>query len=102
MQTGAQLIYVDSDLLEQRSRYSLCLIEQGRKKMLIRNFLVIGLRSEILRRLERLLHFLRELIDAHASPSGIAQSASNAVLAIGSCQQIFAVNCSIVDTAYES
>src|SRR5260370_28258167 len=96
MQTVAQLIYVDSDLLEQRSRYSLCLIEQGGKKMLIRNFLVIGLRSEILRRLERLLHFLRELIDAHASSSAIARSASNALLAIGSRQQIFAVNCSFV------
>src|SRR6266403_2872286 len=95
MQTGAQLIYVDSDLLEQRSRYSLCLIEQGRKKMLIRNFLVIRLRSEILRHLVRLLHFLRELIDAHASPSAIAWPASNAP-GIGSCQQIFAVNCSFV------
>jgi hypothetical protein len=40
---------------------------------------VIGLRSEILRRLERLLHFLRELIDAHASPSAIAPLASNGV-----------------------
>jgi hypothetical protein len=64
--------------------------------MLIRNFLVIGLRSEILRRLERLLHFLRELIDAHAPPSAIARSASNALLAIGSRQQKFAVNCSFV------
>src|SRR6266567_5529755 len=102
MQTVAQQIYVDSYLLEQRSRYSLCLIEQGRKKMLIRDFLVIGLRSEILRCLERLLHLLRELIDAHASRSAIARSASNALRVIGSCQQIFAVNCSLVAPAYES
>jgi hypothetical protein len=72
------------------------LIEQRREKMLIRNFLVIGLRSEILRSLERLLHFLRELIDAHASPSAIARPASNALLANGSCQQISAANCSFV------
>src|SRR5438270_11000993 len=96
MQTVAQLIYVDSDLLEQRSRYSLFLIEQDRKKMLIRNFLVIRLRSEILCRLERLVHFLRKPIDAHTSPSAIARSASNALLEIGSCEQIFAVNCSFV------
>jgi hypothetical protein len=102
MQTVAQLIYVDSDLLEQRSRYSLRLIEQGRKKMLIRNFLVIGLRSEILRRLERLLHFLREFIDAHASPSASARSASNALLAIGSCQQYSPLIAASSLPAYES
>jgi hypothetical protein len=55
------------------------LIEQRREKMLIRNFLVIGLRSEILRSLEPLLHFLRELVDAHASPSATARPASNAL-----------------------
>src|SRR5205814_3078426 len=78
-QTVAQLVCVNSDLLKQRSRYPVCLIEQRREKMLIRNFLVIGLRSEILRSLEPLLHFLRELVDAHTSPSAIARSASNAV-----------------------
>jgi hypothetical protein len=43
------------------------LIEKRGKKMLIRDFLVIGLRSKVLRRLQCFLHFLRELVDAHAS-----------------------------------
>src|SRR5205814_3218779 len=80
-QTITQLVRVDSDLLKQRPCYSVCLIEQRREKMLIRNFLVIGLRSYILRCLKCLLHLLRELIDPHASPSAIASLASNAVLA---------------------
>jgi hypothetical protein len=35
--------------------------------MFIRNFLMIKLRGNILRRLERLLHFLGKPVDAHAS-----------------------------------
>jgi hypothetical protein len=57
---------------------------------------VIRLRSAVLRCLERLLHFLRELIDAHASPSASARPASNGLLANGSYEQIFAINCSFV------
>src|SRR5438270_10352223 len=102
MQTVAQLIYVDSDLLEQRSRYSLFLIEQDRKKMLIRNFLVIRLRSEILCRLERLVHFLRKPIDAHTSPSAIARSASNALPAIDRASKYSPLIAASSLPAYES
>ena len=56
-----------TNLFEQRPRYSIRLIEKHGKKMLVSDFLVIGLRSEILRRLQRFLHLLRELVDAHAS-----------------------------------
>jgi hypothetical protein len=42
------------------------LIEKHGKKMLISDLLVIGLRSKILCRLQRFLHFLRELVDPHA------------------------------------
>jgi hypothetical protein len=35
--------------------------------MLIGDFLMIELRSDVLRRLQRLLHLLREPVDPHAS-----------------------------------
>src|SRR6266576_6359279 len=87
MQTVAQLVRIDSNFLKERSRYSIRLIEKSKKEMLIGNFLVIGLRGEILRRLQRLLHLLRELIDTHESPSAIAPRASNALLGKESCEQ---------------
>ena len=67
-QSFAQTVNRDTDFLQQRLRDSVALIEKRGKKMLIRNFLMIQLRSEILRRLQRLLHFLRELVDPHSSP----------------------------------
>src|SRR5436305_12730975 len=82
-----QLVRVDSNFLEQWPRYSVGLIEKSRKKMLIGDFLVVRLRSKILRRLERLLHFLRELVDTHKSPSAIAPRASNALLGKDSREQ---------------
>ena len=56
-----------TDFLEQRLGYAVALVEKRGKKMFVGNFLIIGLRSKILRRLQGFLHFLRELIDAHAS-----------------------------------
>ena len=64
-QAVTQLIRVDSNFFEQRPCYSVGLIKESRKKMLVRDFLVIELRSEILRRLQRFLHFLREFVHAH-------------------------------------
>jgi hypothetical protein len=43
------------------------LVEERRQKMLVRDFLMIKLRSDVLRGLERFLHFLGELVDAHNS-----------------------------------
>jgi len=62
-----QPIYICSKLFKERPRYALTLIQQSGKKMLIRDFRMIGLRSQILRGLQRLLHLLRVFVDAHAS-----------------------------------
>ena len=69
LQRGAELflqrICPNTNFLEQRSRDSLCLVEEGEKEMLIRDLLLARFRGDILRSLHRLLHFLRELIDTH-------------------------------------
>jgi len=41
------------------------LIEQRQQEMFVGDFLMVRLRSEVLRRLERFLHLLGELIDPH-------------------------------------
>ena len=70
--------------------------------MLIGNFLVIGLRSEVLRRRQRFLHLLRELIDAHESPLTIAWRAANAVLKTASPEQSRLLIAGALFPAYES
>jgi len=42
------------------------LIEQGEQEMFVPNFRALPLRGEILRALQRFLHFLRISIDAHS------------------------------------
>src|SRR6266446_4050944 len=66
-QSFPQSIRRHADFLEKRLCYSIALIEKRGQEMLVGNFLMIELRSDILRRLQRLLHLLRELIDAHES-----------------------------------
>src|SRR6266705_3578830 len=63
----AQLIYVCSNLLKERPCYAFTLVQQSGKKMLICDFRMIGLRSQILRALQRLLHLLCVFVDAHTS-----------------------------------
>jgi len=67
-QSFTQTVNRNADFLEQWLRYTVALIEKRGKKVLIRNLLMIELRSDILRRLQRLLHLLRELVDAHRAP----------------------------------
>src|SRR5207249_2212063 len=62
-----QLICVCAYLLKKRPRYALALVQKRGEKMLVRDFRMIGLGSQVLRRLQRLLHLLRVFIDAHAS-----------------------------------
>ena len=64
-QSIAQLIRLNTDFLEQWSRDAVALIEKRQKEMLIRDFLLVGLRSEVLRPLERFLHLLGEFVDPH-------------------------------------
>jgi hypothetical protein len=78
------------------------LIKERRKKMLICDFLVIGLRSEVLRRWQRLLHLLRELIDAHESPLTIGWRAANAVLETALPKQSYLPIAGALFPAYES
>src|SRR5262245_8632337 len=66
-QPPLQLIDVCSNLLKERARYALALLQKSGKKMLVRNFRMIALRSEVLRCLQRFLHFLRVSVDAHPS-----------------------------------
>ena len=60
-----QLIDICTNLLEERARYAFALVQESRKKMFVRDFRMISLRSEVLRRLQRLLHLLRVFVDAH-------------------------------------
>ena len=60
-----QLIYICSDLLKEWRRYALALVQESGKKMFVRDLRVISPRSEVLRRLQRLLHLLRVFVDAH-------------------------------------
>ena len=64
-QTLAQLVYVCSNLFEQRSCDALALVQQRGKKMFVRDFGIIRLRRQVLRSLQRLLHLLRVFVDAH-------------------------------------
>jgi len=67
-QSLSQAIHRHANFFEQWPGYAVALVKKRGKKMLIRNFLMIKLRCDILRRLQRLLHFLREFVDAHISP----------------------------------
>ena len=66
-QAVLQLIDGNARLLQQRTRHAIRLIEKSGKKMFIPDFLMIKLRCNILRSLQRLLHFLSEPVNAHAS-----------------------------------
>jgi len=43
------------------------LIQKSGQKMLVGNFRMVSLRSQVLRALQRFLHLLREFVDAHPS-----------------------------------
>src|SRR5215475_9445887 len=62
-----QLIDICPNLLQQRTSYSIALIQKRREKMFVRDFGIVQLRREVLRGLQRLLHFLRVSVDAHVS-----------------------------------
>ena len=62
-----QLIYVRTNFFEKRPGYPLALVQKSGKKMFVGDVRMIGLRSQILRSLQRLLHLLRVFIDAHTS-----------------------------------
>ena len=64
-QSFPQLIYIRPKLLKQWARYALALVQESGKEMFVRDFRMIGSRSEVLRRLQRLLHLLRVFVDAH-------------------------------------
>jgi len=68
-----QLINICPNLLEERASYSIALVQKSGKKMFVRDFRIVQLRREVLRRLQRLLHFLRVSVDAHGFkiPNGI-------------------------------
>ena len=62
-----QLINICPNLLEERASYSIALVQKSGKKMFVRDFGIVQLRREVLRRLQGLLHFLRVFVDAHGS-----------------------------------
>ena len=57
-----------SQFFQQRPRHPFPLREQRQQKMLVRNLLVRHLRGEVLRTLQRLLHFLRKTVGSHRLP----------------------------------
>ncbi len=66
-QQVAQLIYIRPNFLEKRPGYPLALIQKSGQKMLVGNFRMVSLLSQVLRALQRFLHLLREFVDAHPS-----------------------------------
>src|SRR6476620_8005313 len=60
-----QLINICPNLLQERTTYSIALVEESGKEVFVRYFGIVQLRREILCRLQRLLHFLRVPVDAH-------------------------------------
>src|SRR6266403_944124 len=70
-QSLAQSIRRDTDFLEQRLSDAVALVEERGQKMLVADFLMIKLRSDVLRGLERFLHLLGELVDSQC-PSCLA------------------------------
>src|SRR6266403_6383562 len=66
-QSFAQSIRRNTDFLEQWLSDAVALVEESGQEMLVRDFLMIELRSDILGGLERLLHSLGEPVNAHPS-----------------------------------
>src|SRR4029077_17134449 len=66
-QSLAQSIRRNTDFLQKRLSDAVALVEERGQKMLVADFLMIKLRSDVLRRLERFLHLLGELVDGHPS-----------------------------------
>jgi hypothetical protein len=60
-----QLIDRHLQLLQERPRDSIGLLEKRQQEVIVPDLLMIVLRCEILRGLKRFLHFLRESIDTH-------------------------------------
>ena len=62
-----QALRLHSHLLEQRPGNPFGLIEEREQEMFICDLLLPGLRRDVLCGLDRLLHFLREFVDAHGA-----------------------------------
>jgi len=62
-----QLINIYANFLQEGASYAFALVQKSGKKMFIRDFGIVQLRREVLRRLQSLLHFLRVSVDAHNS-----------------------------------
>src|SRR5438067_289020 len=53
--------------VRSRPYYAIALAQKSGKKMFVGDFGIVQLRRKVLRRLQRLLHFLRISVDAHPS-----------------------------------
>ena len=67
VQVASQIRDRHAHLLQQRPRHPIRLVEEREQEMLVRDFLLIELRRDILRRLQRFLHLLRKFIRSHTS-----------------------------------
>ncbi len=56
----------NANFFQKRPRHTVGLVQEREQKMLVSYFLLIELRSDILRRLQRLLHLLRKFIRSHS------------------------------------
>ncbi len=64
---ASQISRRHAQLFQQRARHPIGLFEEREQKMFVRDLAALRLRSEILRRLQRLLHFLGKFLDSHPS-----------------------------------
>src|SRR4030095_4757964 len=64
-----------TELLENRNRDSVRLIEKRDQKMFVINFLMMKRRCDIVRRLQRLLHLLSKFIRSHYCNLQVASEA---------------------------
>ena len=63
----AQICNSHAHFFQQGPRHAIRLVEKREQEMLVRNLLLIELRRDILRCLQRLLHLLSKLIRSHVS-----------------------------------
>ncbi len=78
-QAAPQIRRSHANLLEQRSGHAIDLVEQRDQEMFVRDFLLIVLRRNVLRRLQRLLHFLGKFVRSHVRCSNRTVAPANAV-----------------------
>ncbi len=79
-QAAPQIRRSHANLLEQRPGHAIDLVEQRDQEMFVRDFLLIMLRGNVLRRLQRFLHLLSEFVRSHVRCSDRTVAPANGAI----------------------